>query len=356
MFQLCTLGGSMKKSIIIGLALLMMTSPLAATASGVDASGGNPFSVNQVSIPAQATLKNTSAGSNAAAVSEKKLPAISDKGSIGFVNVNTRLNVRISPWGKVIGKLYDGDKLRIIAREGDWLKIHYNGKTAYVHSSYVEIGDARANLPGTDNDESTSTGPTGTLPDGTLDPKKFGYDSKRFSSVFDIVEKFCSSNKAYVFGAGHTKASGYTEKTDCSGFVGQFIQKLSAAAGIPPVFPKDSWYPSSQIYKNQYTNKITSAFPPPKPRDSIKPGDIFVMNPGSSGIGHVGLFMGYTSSGQAIIAHSTPTRVQSGTKIAGKVGYSGTRIEVLPARYASRWAGVYRIKNMDQMLNKVSGT
>ncbi|EKD82209.1 MAG: hypothetical protein ACD_39C01423G0001, partial [uncultured bacterium] len=82
--------------------------------------------------------------------------------------------------------------------------------------------------------------------------------------------------------------------------------------------------------------------------------DIFVMNPGSSGIGHVGLFMGYTPSGQPIIAHSTPTRVNSSTRIAGKVGYSGVRIEVLPARYASRWSGVYRVKNMDTMLDRLS--
>lgn len=345
----------MKKSVIIGLMLLLMTGPSMVCASGADASGGNPFQVDQVTIPAQATVKSTSSSSTTSAVKEEA-PAIDKAGAIGFVNVNTRLNVRTKPWGKIIGKLYDGDKLRIIAREGDWLKIHYNGGVAYVHSNYVEIGDTRANLPDADDSSDNSSTPTATLPDGTIDPNRFGYDSKRFSSVFDIVEKFCSSNKAYVFGAGHTKNSGYAEKTDCSGFVGQFIQKMAAASGIPPVFPNNSWYPSSQIYKNQYTNKITSSFPPPKPRDSIKPGDVFVMNPGSSGIGHVGLFMGYTSSGQPIIAHSTPTRVKKDTRIAGKVGYSGVRIEVLPARYASRWAGVYRIKNMDKMLDKVSGS
>ncbi len=332
--------------------LLLLTSPLAVAGMGIDADSSNPFNVEKVNIPASASVKGSGVADAAAPVaagaSEIK------PGTIGFVNVNTRLNVRTAPWGKIIGKLYDGDKLRILAREGDWLKISYNGGHAYVHSSYVEIGDERANIPDSDNDNGGK--PTAGVPDGTLNPARFGYDDKRFGAVFDIVEKFCSSNKAYVFGAGHKKVSGYAEKTDCSGFVGQFIQKMAAAAGIPPVFPANSWYPSSQIYKNQYTNKVTSKFPPPNPRDSIKPGDVFVMNPGSSGIGHVGLFMGYTSSGQPIIAHSTPTRVQSGTRIAGKVGYSGVRIEVLPSRYKSRWAGVYRIKNMDSMLNKLSGS
>ncbi|HNX76001.1 MAG TPA: SH3 domain-containing protein [Candidatus Rifleibacterium sp.] len=339
----------MKKA-IFSLALAILISPFSAAGSGADAGSANPFNVDQVNISASASVKGSGNSSNAVITSAA--PAIKE-GTIGYVNVNTRLNVRTAPWGKIIGKLYDGDKLRIVAREGDWLKIHYNGGYAYVHSNYVEVGEERANKPSSDNGSNT---PTPGVPDGTLDPARFGYDSKRFNAVFDIVEKFCSSNKAYVFGAGHKKTSGYAEKTDCSGFVGQFIQKMAAASGIPPVFPANSWYPSSQIYKNQYTNKVTSTFPPPSPRDSIKPGDVFVMNPGSSGIGHVGLFMGYTSSGQPIIAHSTPTRVQSGTRIAGKVGYSGVRIEVLPSRYKSRWAGVYRIKNMDSMLNKLSGS
>jgi hypothetical protein len=315
--------------------------------SALPCHASNPFSGVDVSVSGSASVS-----SSAAVAESSEIPA-SGKEKIGFVDVNTRLNVRNRPWGKIIGKLYDGDKLRIISREGDWLKIHYEGKAAYVHSHYVEVGEERVDRPDSNNSSGDTSKPAGNVPDGSLDPSRYGYDSKRFQSVFDIVEKFCSSNKAYVFGAGHTKNSGYAEKTDCSGFVGQFIQKMAEFAGIPPVFPKNSWYPSSQVYKTQHTTKITSSFPPPKPRDAIRPGDVFVMNPGSSGVGHVGLFMGYTPAGQPIIAHSTPTRVKSDTKVAGKVGYSGVRIEVLPARYASRWAGVYRIKNMDKMLDKL---
>ena len=324
---------------------------LAGTLIACIASASDPFNVDQISIPAAV---KQSGSTSSVVVDNTSAKPLSSK--IGFVNVNTRLNVRNKPWGKIIGKLYDGDKLKIIAKEGDWLKIEYNGGYAYVHSNYVEIGEERTanNNPGSDS--GSVTGPVGTLPDGTLDPARFGYNARMFKSVFALVEKFCSSNKAYVFGAGHKNTSGYAEKTDCSGFVGQFIQKMSAAAGVAPVFPKNSWYPSSQVYKSQHTNKVTSKFPPPNPRDMIRPGDIFVMNPGSSGIGHVGLFMGYTPSGQPIIAHSTPTRVNSSTRIAGKVGYSGVRIEVLPARYASRWAGVYRVKNMDTMLDRLSKT
>ena len=322
---------------------------LAGTLVACIAIASNPFNVDHISIPAAVSQS----GSTSSAVADNSA-AKPMSSQIGFVNVNTRLNVRSKPWGKIIGKLYDGDKLKIVAKEGDWLKIEYNGGYAYVHSNYVEVGSERANKPDSGNDSGSVTDPTLTLPNGSLNPARFGYDAKMFKSVFALVEKFCSSNKAYVFGAGHKYTSGYAEKTDCSGFVGQFIQKMSAASGVNPVFPKNSWYPSSQVYKTQHTNKISSKFPPTNPRNLVRPGDIFVMNPGSSGVGHVGLFMGYTPSGQPIIAHSTPTRVNNSTRIAGKVGYSGVRIEVLPARYASRWAGIYRVKNMDTMLDRLS--
>lgn len=319
----------------------------------------NPFTVKELNIsgivdvaPSNSELPVETEGAVAGAVEKKEL-------GYGFVRVNTRLNVRTGPWGKIIGKLYDGDKLKVISREGDWLKIHYNGGVAYVHSHYVEIGSGSGTLAnnssGSTNSSNSNSGntPVGEVPAGTMNPGNFGY-SGDFKSVFDIVEKFCASNEAYVFGAGHTKKSGYTGKTDCSGFVGQFIQKMAAMSGISPVFPKDSWYPSSQVYKTKHTNKISSTFPPTNPKDLIRPGDVFVMNPGASGVGHVGLFMGYTPSGQPIIAHSTSARVKSSTKVSGKVGTTGVRIEALPSRYRSRWAGTYRIKNMDQMLNKLS--
>lgn len=336
--------------LIAGLFLL-----LAAVAPAMASGNDNPFTVEQLSIPGIVDVEAVTgeiSSNNAAA--EPAAPAANNEETeqIGFVSVNTRLNVRTGPWGTIIGKLYDGDKLKIVGREGDWLKIRYNGGFAYVHSHYVNVGSEVSANP--DAEDSISHSPTATLPDGSLDPGHFGYDSNRFKKVFDVVERFCQSNQAYVFGAGHTQNSGYASRTDCSGFVGQFIQKMAEISGVPPVFPRNSWYPSSQIYKSRYTQRVTTSFPPPNPRDSIKPGDVFVLNPGSSGVGHVGLFMGYTPSGQPIIAHSTSARVRSDTNISGKVGYTGVRIEVLPSRYRSRWAGVYRINNMEQTLNRLS--
>ncbi|HEY9071990.1 MAG TPA: peptidoglycan DD-metalloendopeptidase family protein [Candidatus Ozemobacteraceae bacterium] len=64
--------------------------------------------------------------------------AESAKGEItGTVEVNTRLNIRSGPWGKIIGKLSNDDKIQIVAKEGDWFKIRHGDGFAYVHSYYV---------------------------------------------------------------------------------------------------------------------------------------------------------------------------------------------------------------------------
>ncbi len=65
-------------------------------------------------------------------------------GGSGTVQVSSYLNVRSGPWGDVIGKLYGGASVNIISKSGDWYKISYNGKTAYVHSNYITRGGSAA--------------------------------------------------------------------------------------------------------------------------------------------------------------------------------------------------------------------
>lgn len=62
----------------------------------------------------------------------------------GTVEVNTSLNIRTSPWGKIIGSFHNGDQVTIIGREGDWYKISWNGRTAYCHANYVGAPGAPA--------------------------------------------------------------------------------------------------------------------------------------------------------------------------------------------------------------------
>jgi len=62
----------------------------------------------------------------------------------GTVRVNSSLNIRTSPWGKIIGSFHEGDQIKILGREGDWYKISWNGSTVWSHANYVDAPGAPA--------------------------------------------------------------------------------------------------------------------------------------------------------------------------------------------------------------------
>ncbi len=51
------------------------------------------------------------------------------------------LNVRTGASGSAtkLGLLRSGEKVDVLGREGDWLKINYQGKTGYIHGGYVKL-------------------------------------------------------------------------------------------------------------------------------------------------------------------------------------------------------------------------
>lgn len=55
----------------------------------------------------------------------------------GVVDVDTYLNIRTGPWGKIIGGLNNKAPIKILGKEGDWFKIIHNGAEAYIHSYYI---------------------------------------------------------------------------------------------------------------------------------------------------------------------------------------------------------------------------
>lgn len=292
--------------------------------------------------------------------------------------------------------LQQTEKLWLLAREGDWVKVKSSLGTGYMRlwyfdeyraagatydkgfsdippSTYVAppattvsvdpVPDGsqngnnnNANNGGDNNPGKADAQPGGAIAKAHLKAEDFGFDGKRYQKVFDLVGEFCEANRAYVMAEGHKWTDGFPARSDCSGFTGSFYSKLAALSGVKPAFAKNSWYPTSQVYKTQHTKKITSAWPPPKPRDLIHPGDIFVLDKANQNYGHVGVFMGYDKSGNAVIAHSTPTTINTKTGFKGNVGMTGVRVEVLPktSSWTSRWTGIYRIDGTDQMLDKLS--
>lgn len=72
-----------------------------------------------------------------------KLPGDAQSGSsssetmTGTVVVNSSLNIRNGPWGRITGSLRDGDKVTIVGTSGDWYKIKVGSGYGYVHANYV---------------------------------------------------------------------------------------------------------------------------------------------------------------------------------------------------------------------------
>lgn len=101
----------------------------------------------------------------------------------GRVRVNSSLNIRTGPWGKIIGSFHNDDKVYIIGKKGDWYMIFWHGRIAYCHSSYVNVGESSetkppstSTPPTTSNPPSTSGGETAALNNwkgGKLSPQEF---------------------------------------------------------------------------------------------------------------------------------------------------------------------------------------
>lgn len=59
-----------------------------------------------------------------------------------IVNIQSYLNVRYEPKGKIIGKLHNGDTIKLWRLEGDWYHIYSpiaGYKQAYIHKDYVKV-------------------------------------------------------------------------------------------------------------------------------------------------------------------------------------------------------------------------
>ncbi|MFZ2960925.1 MAG: M23 family metallopeptidase [Candidatus Ozemobacteraceae bacterium] len=59
----------------------------------------------------------------------------------GTIDVDTYLNIRTGPWGKITGSLTSNAKVQIISLEGDWYKVLIDGVTSYIHAYYVSTPD-----------------------------------------------------------------------------------------------------------------------------------------------------------------------------------------------------------------------
>ncbi|MDY2737409.1 C40 family peptidase [Intestinibacter sp.] len=83
-----------------------------------------------------------------------KSGSVSSQGTTKYVNATVGLNVRSGPGTSYskLGKLSYKEKVTVLSTSGEWSKINYNGKTGYVHSSYLQ-----STVPGSQTSQQPDT-------------------------------------------------------------------------------------------------------------------------------------------------------------------------------------------------------
>ncbi len=82
--------------------------------------------------------------------SETPDPAPQPTGKTGTIyNCKTQVNVRskASSTSKLMGVAKRGETFEVLGTSGNWVKIDYNGKTAYVYKRYIKTGDSGSTTP-----------------------------------------------------------------------------------------------------------------------------------------------------------------------------------------------------------------
>lgn len=76
----------------------------------------------------------------------------SKKGEVINASAGLRVRSEANTNSSILGYLYTGDKVDITGESGNWYKINYNGKTAYVSKEYVkEVSEGNSNSGGSDS-------------------------------------------------------------------------------------------------------------------------------------------------------------------------------------------------------------
>ena len=186
-----------------------------------------------------------------------------NKGLTRYVNASVGLNVRKGPstsYSK-LGKLSYGKSVKVLSTSNGWSKIIYNGRTAYVKSTYLQA--KKPSSTSSKNDSDTNV-------------------SKSVSALISYAKRFLG--KPYVWGAQGPNSF------DCSGFT-YYVFKNSANITLPRTSKDQSTYGTTVSKKN------------------LKVGDLVFFDTSGSNSGnvsHVGIYIG---SNQFIHASSSKGKV-----------------------------------------------
>lgn len=188
------------------------------------------------------------------------------------------LNVRSQPQiaDNVVGALYNGQRVDILANDGAWYQINYNSIPAYVHSDYILIRSA----------ELTS---------------RDGNDAEKRGTIGEEVVEFAKQYIGTPYVYGGSSPSGF----DCSGFVYYVYKNFGVTL--------------NRVAADQSKNGYVVD------RSELMPGDILLFSRTLDGyITHVGIYVG---DNQFIHSPQTGKSVEIVSLSSGyyNYGYVGAR-------------------------------
>jgi len=105
---------------------------------------------------------------------------------IGFVAVNTKLNLRQAPGGAVIGSLTNGTQVSILETANGWHEVQVGSQTGFVSADFVTVDDGSGT-------GFRFSGKAAIAPDGTVFAKKFRKGV--FNNGDTSIREFVSANR-----------------------------------------------------------------------------------------------------------------------------------------------------------------
>lgn len=172
------------------------------------------------------------------------------------------LNVRSSPYGKIIGKAYAGDKMQVVGRQGDWLKVKRGGSTAWVHSDYMvrSSGKSGSSSSGSSPKAGKDPGKTPPKPGRKPDPKRnlATYYSNNYSQVRDAARRFWPhSYGCAAFASTALKMAGYPVKQV---LLTNDVEKQLKGMGWQAVTHMNQLKPGDVVFTDKATSNVAGTY------------------------------------------------------------------------------------------------
>lgn len=105
----------------------------------------------------------------------------------GYVGVYTYLNLRESPWGTIIDKLYNNDEVTITGSEGAWYAVTTSKGSGYVHSNYIFSTKDQKYSGSTPSQDGSSGGASSNV---VLNVSGDSLQGKIISAAQQLVDKY----------------------------------------------------------------------------------------------------------------------------------------------------------------------